>query len=303
MFFVSNCDINSHMKRSYVPLNALRAFEASARHGRQLAAAEELGVTHGAISRQVRQLEEHLGVLLFEGSRHQPVLTAAGASLGLALTEAFNAIDAAVRATRGTQAGILDVACLSTFAMRWLIPRLYRFQALHPGIDVRLSTNERNIDYPQMRVDMSILVLDGHTKAHAGDVVLFRERVGVVLSPALVAAKSITALADLEGVTRLMTRTRPNAWSIWQEETGMASQGGVTSAYDHYSFAIEAAARSSITRWKGTTQAPSPLAAERLVAPFGFIETGYRYIVRRRRPDNALTTPFCEWLKNEIKNA
>jgi LysR family transcriptional regulator, glycine cleavage system transcriptional activator len=303
MFFVSNCDINSHMKRSYVPLNALRAFEASARHGRQLAAAEELGVTHGAISRQVRQLEEHLGVLLFEGSRHQPVLTAAGASLGLALTEAFNAIDAAVRATRGTQAGILDVACLSTFAMRWLIPRLYRFQALHPGIDVRLSTNERNIDYPQMRVDMSILVLDGHTKAHAGDVVLFRERVGVVLSPALVAAKSITALADLEGVTRLMTRTRPNAWSIWQEETGMASQGGVTSAYDHYSFAIEAAASGL-----GACVVPfhlvmDDLAAERLVAPFGFIETGYRYIVRRRRPDNALTTPFCEWLKNEIKNA
>lgn len=66
------------MKRKNIPLNALRAFEAAARLGRQIAAAEELGVTHGAISRQVRQLEEHLGVSLFEGSRNHPVLTAAG---------------------------------------------------------------------------------------------------------------------------------------------------------------------------------------------------------------------------------
>ena len=151
------------MKRKNVPLNALRAFEAAARLGRQTGAAEELGVTHGAISRQVRQLEDYLGFPLFEGTRHNPVLTQAGKSLAPVLSDAFNGIEAAVRAITETEAGVLDVACLSTFAMRWLIPRLHHFYEAHPQTDVRLSTKDQKIDGPQRRVDLSILVIDTTT--------------------------------------------------------------------------------------------------------------------------------------------
>lgn len=188
--------------------------------------------------------------------------------------------------------------------MRWLIPRLYRFHEAHPAIDVRLSTNDRNIDFPQTRVDMSILVLDGETKPNAKDVVLFSERLGIVLSPLLVQAKGITEIADLDRVTRLTTRTRPNAWSSWQDGVGVflgAVNPKMTSEYDHYYFAIEAAASGL-----GACAVPyylvsDDLAAGRLVAPFGFVETGYRYVARRRRADSKLASPFCAWLKKEAQ--
>lgn len=304
MFPEINCDKISHMKRKNVPLNALRAFEAAARLGRQLNAAEELGVTHGAISRQVRQLEDYLGVPLFQGTRHSPVLTEAGKSLAPALSDAFNEIEAAVRAITETEASVLDVACLSTFAMRWLIPRLHHFYAANPDTDVRLSTKDPKINVPRGRLDLSILVIDSATRPNAEDVVLFSEQLGVVLAPRLIQEKGIAEIADLGQVNQLMTRTRPNAWSNWLEGIGIvpsAGDMGNASEYDHYYFAIEAAASGL-----GACAVPyhlvlDDLATGRLIAPFGFVETGYRYIARRHRRDNKLAIQFCAWLKNEAR--
>ncbi len=119
-------------RRQLPPLNALRAFEAFGRHGRMTLAAEELCVTHGAVSRQIRQLEEHLGVALTEGPRSRLRMTEAGLKLAQALTPAFDQIAAASprRAPDGPRP--LVVSCLPTFAMKWLIPRLPGFQAGHP---------------------------------------------------------------------------------------------------------------------------------------------------------------------------
>lgn len=304
MFPEINCDKLSHMKRKNVPLNALRAFEAAARLGRQISAAEELGVTHGAISRQVRQLEGYLGVPLFQGTRHSPILTEAGKLLAPALSDAFNEIDAAVRAITETKAGVLDVACLSTFAMRWLIPRLHHFYAANPQTDVRLSTKDPKINVPQGRLDLSILVIDHATRPNAEDIVLFCEQLGVVLAPRLVQEKGIAEVDDLRRVNRLTTRTRPNAWSSWCEGIGRVQalgNIGMAREYDHYYFAIEAAASGL-----GACAVPyhlvlDDLATGRLIAPFGFVETGYRYIARRHRPENKLAILFCAWLKHEAK--
>jgi LysR family transcriptional regulator, glycine cleavage system transcriptional activator len=293
------------MKRRNISLNALRSFEASARLGRQIAAAEELGVTHGAISRQVRQLEEHLGVPLFEGTRNHPQLTLAGQSLGPALTAAFDQIDDAIQAAIGAEVGNLDVACLSSFAMRWLIPRLHRFYVLHPKIDVRLSTNDHSRDLQQARVDLSIMVLDGSTKPNAQDLVLFPERLGVVLSPALAEAQNIKVIDDLDRVPHLTTKTRDNAWKIWREKVGMpqnVSSLKTSGEYEHYYFAIQAT-----TSGLGACAVPyhlvsDDLAVGRLIAPFGFVETNYRYIARRRHSDNKLAIEFCAWLKSEVEN-
>ena len=167
------------MRRKNLPLNALRAFEAAARLGRLTVAAEELGVTHGAVSRQVRQLESVLGVDLFGGPRSKPELTPTGQSLAPVLTAALDQIDNAVRAVLAEEEGLLQVACLSTLAMRWLIPRLHRFTQLHPGIDVRLSTDKEHIDPERGRFDLVITVIDGGEVLRARDALLFREQIGV----------------------------------------------------------------------------------------------------------------------------
>jgi LysR family transcriptional regulator, glycine cleavage system transcriptional activator len=304
MFSAMNCDKKSHMKRRNVPLNALRAFEAVARLGRQIRAAEELGVTHGAISRQVRQLEDYLGVPLVEGTRHSPTLTEAGKSFAPVLRNAFNEIEAAIHAMTETQACVLDVACLSTFAMRWLIPRLHHFYAGNPQTDIRLCMKAPKIDVPQRRLDLSILVLDHQTKPNAEDIVLFSEQLGVVLAPSLIQEKGICAIGDLVRVNQLTTVTRPNAWLSWLEGVGLLEAHSIMNSpreYDHYYFAIEAAASGL-----GACVTPyhlviNDLAQKRLIAPFGFVETGYRYIARRHRPENRLATQFCVWLKNEAE--
>ena len=117
------------MKRRLPPLNALRSFEAAARLGRMTAAAEELAVTPGAVSRQVRQLEQSLGMRLFEGSKNKPQLTAAARTLLPALSAALDQIEDAVRAASQEGRGTLDVLCFNTFTVKWLIPRLYDFHA------------------------------------------------------------------------------------------------------------------------------------------------------------------------------
>src|SRR4051794_27441301 len=173
-------------RRKALPLNSLRAFEAAARLGRITAAADELAVTHGAVSRQVSQLEAFLGLDLFEGPRSRPVLTPSGATLLLSLTPALDQIDAVVRTIMDEAGGVLDVACLSTFAMRWLIPRLHHFQNMYPAIDVRLSTDAGRIHASRGRCDLEILAVDRTAKVAVGDVLLFVERLGAVVAPSLV---------------------------------------------------------------------------------------------------------------------
>jgi DNA-binding transcriptional LysR family regulator len=135
------------MPRRLAPLNALRAFEAAARLGRMNAAAIELAVTPGAISRQVKQLEESLNVQLFEGSKHKPQLTAAARVLLPALSAALDQIEASVRAvSNGGAEGTLDVSCFSTFTVKWLIPRLFDFHAQHPEVEVRLQATGQAAD-------------------------------------------------------------------------------------------------------------------------------------------------------------
>lgn len=177
------------------PLNALRAFEAAARLGRVSAAADELGVTHGAVSRQVRQLEQYLDVELFEGSRRRPVVTLAGTRLADRLTPLFQRLDDTLIDVVDQRHGPLDVACYSTFAVRWLIPRLHRFQKANQNIDVRLTTSEDRIATGRVRHDMLIVALDPKSDLAEGDIQLFEEVLGPVVVPKLVSARRKTTLA------------------------------------------------------------------------------------------------------------
>ena len=173
------------MSHHLPPLTALRAFEAAARLGRMSAAADELSVTPGAISRQVRQLEQHLGVPLFDGTKARPTLTPAARMLQPVLTTAFAHIADTVREISDEGRGPLDVTCFSTFTVKWLIPRLFDFQARHPGIDVRLRTTDTGSDADREHCDLLITAEEANGVQDAAAQRLFPECLGPVLSPEL----------------------------------------------------------------------------------------------------------------------
>ncbi len=294
------------MKQHLRHMNALRAFEAAGRLGRMTLAATELHVTPGAVSRQVRQLEEALGTVLFEGPKNRPTLTAAGKQLQPALSAAFLQIEHAVDAVRYPQDTTLDVSCLGTFTMRWLIPRLYDFHERRPGIHVRLNATDQSAALPAPRSDVAIGVTGGEkaggkvgARANDAEVFLFDELLGPVLAPALARQWHIGAPADLANRAILQTRTRPNAWGMWCASVGAAVQAVPGTEFEHYYFTLEAAIGGlglCIAPWHLVMD---DVRAGRLVAPLGFQASGYRYVAWRSGAREAPARQFCDWLQGQ----
>lgn len=156
------------MARTRPPLNPIRAFETAARHLSFTAAAEELGITQIAVSRQVRVLEEYLEVPLFERSHRSIRLTPEGARLFPAASRALDEINAAVASLsmRGRR-DVLLVQTYSTFAQRWLIPRLWRFHQRLPTVEIRLSASVAPVDFERGQIHGSIR-WPGHTIGNYG---------------------------------------------------------------------------------------------------------------------------------------
>ncbi|TNM63387.1 LysR family transcriptional regulator [Aliirhizobium smilacinae] len=286
------------MVRRIPSLNALRAFEAAGRHGRMTLAADELNVTHSAVSRQVQHLESLLGVPLFEGPKNRLRLTEAGVTLLAGLGMAFDQIDASVRAVADTDEGPLDVSCPGTFTMRWLIPRLYRFQSDYPKIDVRLSASSGPVDFGRDGFDVAIRVGDPPWPDRADVISLFPEQIG----PVLAAGLSDGRTGDIDGLPELHTRTRPHAWSDWLSRSGKQFVAGSRVDYEHFYFMLEAA-RAGL----GVCAAPWPYVVDditsgRLVAPFGFIDSGHHYVALRRDRRNRKASLFCDWLHAEAEH-
>ncbi|KJV10892.1 LysR family transcriptional regulator [Elstera litoralis] len=284
------------MKRSLPPLGALRAFEAAARHGRMILAAEELSVTPGAVSRQVRLLEEALGVALFEGPKSKPRLTDAGRALAPRLAGAFDELEAAVQAARAGQAAVLDISCLSTFLMRWLIPRLHRFTTAHPEIDVRLSAADGPVDPDRARFD-GVITVEAEALLGPRFHPLFPEWLGPVAAPAL--ADQVRTRGDLTRVPLLHTQTRPEAWPAWATLIGWRETRFDGPRYEHYYYTLEAASAGL-----GVCLAPwhlvaADVASGRLAAPLGFTRSGYHYGLRLKRQARAASEPFRLWLLEE----
>ena len=253
-------------------------------------------MTHGAVSRHVSHLEEFVGTPLFEGARSRPKLTTEGRLFGLALTAAFDQMEDALRIIGRGGGYILDVACLSTFAMRWLIPRLHGFTASHPRYDVRLATDER---HPRGPVDVQILVLPPGAGLPEHCSPLFDEKLAFVVAPTLAA----DGRADVLALPRLETRTRPDVWREWARLTGLDGQAenGATRIFDHYHMTIEAALNNL-----GTAIAPWHLVADdiacgRLLAPFGVVDSSYVYAVQVARPGRPKTEHFVSWLKEAAR--
>ncbi len=288
------------MKRGMLPLNALRAFEATMRHGQMKLAAEELGVTYGAVSRQVRGLEEILGVSLFDGPRNRLTPSQAACDLQPALQDALDRIEAAVLRVQRRDKRTLDLSCLSTFAMRWLIPRLFDFREAHAAIEVRMTADDGPVDFARDRFDVAIRVGSGPWPEMTVTE-LFADTVGPVASPTILETSSSMAWQDVSALPLLHTRTRPTAWHDWCASNDCPLPSG-GQEFEHFYFLLEAA-----TAGLGVAVAPEVLvrddvAAGRLVAPFGFRPSGQTYVALTPDHPSAEAIAFTSWLRLQAKS-
>ncbi len=206
------------MVRPYLPLNAFRAFEASARHLSFTRAAIELNVTQAAVSHQVKSLEEQLGVALFKRLPRGLMITAEGESLLPVLRDGFDRMaDALERFRSGHVREILTVGAVGTFAVGWLLPRLAAFRERHPYVEVRLSTNNNRVDLAAEGLDFAIRF--GTGAWHGTDAVrLFEAPLSVLAVPGV--ARDLKDPADLLGLT-LLRSYRRDEWTRWFEAAGL----------------------------------------------------------------------------------
>lgn len=204
------------MPRKLPPLGALRAFEAAARHASMVGAAAELGVTPGAISQQVKLLEAHLGAALFERRPQSLSLTASGRSYAAPLSDAFDAIAAATgRLVPRQGRSVLTLAMPALFAIGWLLPRLERFHAAHPGIKLRILSSHHQPAPAIAGIDAAIR----HGRAGWGAescVYLFNDALLPLCSPAYLPAR----IPPFAGHVLLAAETAPEAWPEWRAAIG-----------------------------------------------------------------------------------
>jgi LysR family glycine cleavage system transcriptional activator len=204
------------------PLNALRMFLVAARHLSFSRAAVELNVTHGAVSRQVRALEEHLGVALFERQVRQVSLTADGQQLYADTQPAMEQIAIAARAVTGrAPVRAVRINSRTSFSVRWLIPRLPDFVAHHPGIAPQLITSLASPDKAPEPFDIAIRRgVEGWPKAVKAQPFLEDELI-VVAAPSLLEKKPIVEPKSLAQHTLLVVRTRKPDWDDWKLHVGL----------------------------------------------------------------------------------
>ncbi|WP_375508982.1 LysR substrate-binding domain-containing protein [uncultured Caballeronia sp.] len=285
--------------RRLPPLNALRAFDAAARQFSISAAAQELHVTHSAVSHQVRQLEEWLGKSLFVRHAGGVRLTDEGQSLKQAADQIFTLLETRC-AEIAQHAPIAEIVlgAPGSFLSNWLIARLERFEAANLDIRVRLQTSTSMDDLQRDVVDC-LIVSDRTWPADVEAATLFEETVGPVCAPDW--PHDIATPTDLIGQPLLHTTSRPHAWAEW------AARNGVDPAlfasgrrFDHLSLLLEAAAAGLGVAIAPALLVERELSKERLIAPLGFgpSDAFFAFCTMRGRPDKALLR-LREWLKTQ----
>lgn len=201
------------------PLQAIRAFEAAARHASFTKAADELGMTQAAVSYQIKVLEERIGTPLFLRKPRQVALTETGQRLAPAITEAFALIGDAYAAARGGADGLLCISTVQTFASNWLARHLGSFQIAHPALAVRLDTSSHLVDFAREAVDIGIRSGGGNWPGLATHL-LFRADFTPMLSPKL--ADSIGGVKTPADLLRLPILDPEDAWwKAWFVAAGL----------------------------------------------------------------------------------
>nr|WP_316651668.1 LysR family transcriptional regulator [uncultured Gellertiella sp.] len=228
--------------RRFLPSTALlAAFEAASRTGSITTAARELDLTQSAVSRQIKALEEQLGVTLFVRERQTIRLTLAGDSYAREIREALRRISSASLNLRANpHGGTLNLAILPTFGTRWLAPRLGRFLALRPGITINLVTRLSPFDFRLDLIDAAIHFGHGHWPG-ASLTFLMNEETVPACSPAFRALHPVDNPQDLLDLPLLHLTTRPDAWERWFAARDIKAEGVQGMLFDQFATAAQAA--------------------------------------------------------------
>jgi len=294
------------------PLNALRAFEAAARHLSLTKAAAELNVTPGALSHQIRGLEDHLGLQLFDRGVRSIALTAAGKALYPGLQTGFLHIqDALASLSRLGDARVLVVSTPPGFTSKWLAPRLYRFSAAYPDIDVRVSSSIKNANFTADGVDAAVRNLAvGAARDEALEVeTLLDLSLTPVCSPAFVEKYGpLSSPSSLKRVPlihddSLASRAAMPTWADWFAAAGVTdadiSRGLRFNSSDH---ALNATVEGAGALLALDALAYDDLRTGRLVTPFHVtLASGrcYAFVCLKKRRESANVRAFRAWLREE----
>ncbi|MGE9552987.1 LysR family transcriptional regulator [Erwinia amylovora] len=287
-------------------LMALRNFEAAARLENFSRAAAELHVTHGAVSRAVRLLEDELGVLLFERRSQRVFLTEDGHTLASAVGKGLSVIQQAVDRLRSSarQQQRWMLSCEPTLLMRWLLPRWPAFQATHPGADIHLAAGGGPFSFTN-GPDLAIRRDDFDWPESYHAAFLFAERVGPVCRPDMTGRWFVSAETGLQlaqDAEQLHTRTRPDAWREWATAAGMAATGTEGQTFDHFYFSLQAAVAGLGVAMGSWYHVCDDLESGVLAAPQGFTEDGSRYYLLSPEPfePGSVQAALLVWIKTLI---
>jgi LysR family glycine cleavage system transcriptional activator len=289
--------------RRLPPLNALRVFEVAARTGSYAEAGAELGLTHGAVSRQIAALENWLGQRLFVRTGRRMAATPAARAFAAEVSLSFDRVITAAEACGRLDARrILRVSAPTTFAMRWLIPRLDRFHTERPEIEVAVTTATTLHD--ELRGGFDVAIRRGSAEQDAWPqhraVAFLDEADTLIMGPALFERRPVRRLDDIASHVLLSTETRPGDWTDWLDRAGLLPAAEQRRrVFDHFFVTLQA-----ILDGFGLGIGPLPvlqgdLAAGRLLTPFPTITVprkSYVALIPFDADKTSTLTRFIEWL-------
>ncbi|MGE0734064.1 MAG: transcriptional regulator GcvA [Alphaproteobacteria bacterium] len=295
------------MNRITPSLTSLAAFEAAARHISFTRAAEELGITQSAVSRQIRQLEDYLGIALFERVRRRVVLTDSAAAYVTEIRTALGRIEAATTdlVTSVGKGGVINIASLATFAASWLAPRMVSFVRAHPDISFNITAYHHGLaDIEDRNIDVAIYFGEPSWPGTVSDR-LMREVFVPMCTPEYMRANKLRTIGDLARVTLIQQSSRPDAWRDWFARAGRPDINALRGPrFEHYSMVIEAALTGLGIATIPRFLVEPHLASGRLVIPFD-IEMRSRYDYYLVYPEAKRRLPkvqaFRRWIQNQAR--
>jgi LysR family transcriptional regulator of beta-lactamase len=288
--------------RPYLPLNALRAFESSARHLSFTRAAQELNVTQAAVSQQVRSLEERLGTALFKRLPRGLAMTDEGLALRPVLSDAFDRIEAVLKQFDGGHFHeVLTVGVVGTFAVGWLMPRLNSFRDAHPFVELRLLTNNNLVDLATEGLDFAIRFGDG-TWPGSLATKLLDAPLALLCTPEI--AARLARPDDLANET-LLRSYRTDDWMNWFAAAGIAPRPVRGPVFDSSQLMVEAAIQGAGIALAPALMFERQINTGRLVRPFDVeVKTGsYWLTCLKGKPMTPAMLLFSQWLAKEAAAA
>lgn len=287
------------------PLGTFRVFDVAAQTQSFVKAAEVLHVTHGAVSRQIRLLEEAVGLELFERRNRAVFLTPAGRALQATTSSVFEQLEATLyRLEQESRENALVLSCEPTIAMKWLIPRLPAFQRAHPDISLHLSAAGGAIDFKKANVDVALRRDDFKWGDDVYATKICEEWVGPVCATSVLPTASRGTARDVSHADVLHTKSRPTAWKTWQRLSGRSIPSGARVDYEHFYLCIQAAVAGLGVAMSSFFMVQDELASGQLVAPQGFLRDGSAYCLLSARPlaESQQCLRFAEWVMGEMQN-